>query len=94
MYDKKQYEEIVKIYEIEELKPDSDPVVVTVNKSRAMWVSYDPIARSSKGHTSGYKHALINWRILPTDPAGIAFDIYKSEDGSTEVKLNTVNTCF
>ncbi len=73
----------------EELKPDSDPVVVTVNKSRAMWVSYDPIARSSKGHTSGYKHALINWRILPTDPAGIAFDIYKSEDGSTEVKLNT-----
>jgi hypothetical protein len=35
----------------EELKPDSDPVVVTVNKSRAMWVSYDPIARSSKGHS-------------------------------------------
>ena len=34
----------------EELKPDSDPVVVTVNKSRAMWVSYDPIARSSKGY--------------------------------------------
>ena len=29
-----------------------------------------------KQHTSGYSHALISWRLLPTDPDNISFDIY------------------
>ena len=31
---------------------------------------------------------MISWRLLKTDPSNVAFDIYKSVDGETEVKLN------
>ena len=66
--------------------------------NRAMFVSYDPIAMSYKGQTSGYTFPLISWRLLGTDPAGIAFDVYKCESGKTEMKLNKVPitdaTCY
>ena len=55
---------------------------------RAMFVSYDPIAMSSKGQTSGYTCPLVSWRLLGTDPENIAFDVYKLEKGKEEVKLN------
>ena len=44
-----------------------------------MWVSYDPTPRGTLNHTSGYSHALVSWRLLPTDPDNLAFDIYKAK---------------
>ncbi|WP_294553469.1 hypothetical protein [uncultured Bacteroides sp.] len=70
----------------EEPLPDLPTEVVT--GSRAMWVSYDPISDSEANNATGISSALISWRLLLTDPDNIAFDIYKSEDGSEEVKLN------
>lgn len=68
---------------------ENTEAIVPTTISRAMWVSYDPAPRSTKGHTSGFKSALISWRLLRTDPSTIAFDIYKRENGGSEVKLNT-----
>ena len=59
-----------------------------ITGSRAMWVSYDPISASDPNNASGIASALISWRLLKTDPSNVAFDIYKSVDGETEVKLN------
>lgn len=69
----------------EELPPLPTEVVTG---SRAMWVSYDPISASDPNNASGIASALISWRLLKTDPSNVAFDIYKSVDGETEVKLN------
>ena len=45
-----------------------------------------------------FRSALVSWRMLLTDPEDVGFDIYKSEDGSEEVKLNeeaiTKTTCW
>lgn len=57
-------------------------------KDRAMWVSYDAKAKSDAHNASGISAALISWRMFLTDPDNIAFNIYKSEDGGAEVKLN------
>ena len=56
--------------------------------NRAMYVSFDPNPRASKGHTSGYAQPLVSWRMLVTDPTDIAFDVYKKEGDNEEVKLN------
>ncbi len=69
----------------EELPPLPTEVITG---SRAMWVSYDPISASDPNNASGIASALISWRLLKTDPSNVAFDIYKSVDGETEVKLN------
>ena len=69
----------------EELPPLATEVITG---SRAMWVSYDPISASDPNNASGIASALISWRLLKTDPSNVAFDIYKSVDGETEVKLN------
>lgn len=80
----------------EEILPDLPTDIIT--GSRAMWVSYDPISNSDANNASGISSALISWRLLLTDPANTAFDIYKSEDGGGEVKLNeeaiTNATCW
>lgn len=93
---------------------DDDPVVKTngtgteeplpplptevITGSRAMWVSYDPTPDASSPNTSAISSALISWRLLKTDPANVAFDLYKSEDGGTERKLNdepiATSTCW
>ena len=69
-----------------------------VTGSRAMWVSYDPISGSDAHNATGISSALVSWRLLLTDPENVAFDIYKSEDGGEEVKLNeeaiTKTTCW
>ena len=69
----------------EELPPLPTEVITG---SRAMWVSYDPISASDPNNASGISSALISWRLLKTDPSNVAFDIYKSVDGETEIKLN------
>ena len=69
----------------EELPPLPTEVITG---SRAMWVSYDPISASDPNNASGIASALISWRLLKTDPSNVAFYIYKSVDGETEVKLN------
>ena len=69
----------------EELPPLPTEVITG---SRAMWVSYDPISASDPNNASGIASALISWRLLKTDPSNVAFDIDKSVDGETEVKLN------
>ena len=69
----------------EELPPLPTEVITG---SRAMWVSYDPIATSDPNNASGISSALISWRLLKTDPSNVAFDIYKSVDGAAEEKLN------
>ena len=69
----------------EELPPLPTEVITG---SRAMRVSYDPISASDPNNASGIASALISWRLLKTDPSNVAFDIYKSVDGETEVKLN------
>lgn len=75
-------------------EPDKEIII----GERSMWVSYDPAPRGTLNHTSGYSHALVSWRLLPTDPDNLAFDIYKSEDNGQEVKLNetpvTDATCW
>lgn len=69
----------------EELPPLPTEVITG---SRAMWVSYDPAPNVDANNSSGISSALISWRLLKTDPSNVAFDIYKSVDGETEVKLN------
>ena len=80
----------------EEVLPDLPTEVIT--GSRAMWVSYDPMSSSDVNNATGISSALISWRLLLTDPANTAFDIYKSENGGIEVKLNeeaiTNTTCW
>lgn len=63
--------------------------IVSKTKSRAMWVSYDPIANTQSPNTTSIPAALISWRLFNTDPKNISFDIYKKEDGGKEVKLNS-----
>lgn len=78
--------------------PKEEPGKAIIIGERNMWVSYDPTPRGTLNHTSGYSHALVSWRLLPTDPTNIAFDIYKSEDNGQETKLNetpvTNSTCW
>lgn len=78
--------------------PKEEPDKEIIIGERSMWVSYDPTPRGTLNHTSGYSHALVSWRLLPTDPTNIAFDIYKSEDNGQETKLNetpvTNSTCW
>lgn len=78
--------------------PKEEPGKEIIIGERSMWVSYDPTPRGTLNHTSGYSHALGSWRLLPTDPTNIAFDIYKSEDNGQETKLNetpvTNSTCW
>ncbi|GAA6258503.1 rhamnogalacturonan lyase [Bacteroides sp. f07] len=78
--------------------PKEEPGKEIIIGERNMWVSYDPTPRGTLNHTSGYSHALVSWRLLPTDPTNIAFDIYKSEDNGQETKLNetpvTNSTCW
>ena len=69
----------------EELPPLPTEVITG---SRAMWVSYDPTPNADANNSSGISSALISWRLLKTDPSNVAFDIYKTVDGGTEVKLN------
>lgn len=69
----------------EELPPLPTEVITG---SRAMWVSYDPTPNADDNNYSGISSAQISWRMLKTDPSNVAFDIYKSEDGNVEVKLN------
>lgn len=79
-------------------EPLKDLPTEVITGSRAMWVSYDPIPNDEPNNTTGISSALISWRLLLTDPDNIAFDIYKSEDGGEEVKLNeepiTKTTCW
>lgn len=78
--------------------PKEEPGKEIIIGERSMWVSYDPTSRGTLNHTSGYSHALVSWRLLPTDPDNVAFDIYKSEDNGLETKLNefpiTNATCW
>lgn len=79
-------------------EPLKDLPTEVITGSRAMWVSYDPMANVDQHNATGISSALISWRLLLTDPANIGFDIYKSEDGGEEVKLNeepiTKTTCW
>lgn len=79
-------------------EPLKDLPTEVITGSRAMWVSYDPMANVDQNNATGISFALISWRLLLTDPANIGFDIYKSEDGGEEVKLNeepiTKTTCW
>lgn len=59
-----------------------------ITGDRAMWVSYDPTPHANSPNTTGISSALISWRLLKSDPANTAFDIYKSIDGGEERKLN------
>jgi rhamnogalacturonan endolyase len=59
-----------------------------ITGSRAMWVSYDSNALADANNATGISAALVSWRLLLTDPANIAFDIYRSADGAAEEKLN------
>ncbi|MBP1615352.1 MAG: hypothetical protein H6Q13_2800 [Bacteroidetes bacterium] len=68
--------------------PEDSTVGEVIASNRAMWVSYDANPNKTKGHTSGYSHALVSWRLLGTDPSDVAFDIYKSENGESEKKLS------
>lgn len=66
---------------------------------RAMWVSYDPTWEGTAGEKTRISAALISWRYLLTDPAGIGFNVYKkAADAEEEVKLNdepiTNSTCY
>lgn len=69
----------------EELPPLPTEIV---KGDRAMWVSYDPTPDVDVNATTGIHGALVSWRMLASDPANTAFDIYKSENGGAEVKLN------
>lgn len=79
-------------------EPLKDLPTEVITGSRAMWVSYDPMANVDQHNATGISSALISWRLLLTDPDNIGFDIYKSEDGGEEVKLNeepiTKTTCW
>ena len=59
-----------------------------ITSDRAMWVSYDPTPDADANATTGIHGALVSWRMLPTDPANTAFDLYKSVNDGTETKLN------
>ena len=56
------------------------------------------MSETDQHNATGISSALVSWRLLLTDPENIAFDIYKSEDGGEEVKLNeeaiTKTTCW
>lgn len=69
-------------------EPLKDLPTEVITGSRAMWVSYDPMSETDQHNATGISSALVSWRLLLTDPENIAFDIYKSEDGGEEVKLN------
>lgn len=79
-------------------EPLKDLPTEVITGSRAMWVSYDPMSETDQHNATGISSALVSWRLLLTDPENIAFDIYKSEDGCEEVKLNeeaiTKTTCW
>lgn len=60
-----------------------------ITGDRMMWVSYDPTPDVDELSTTNIHGALVSWRILPTDPSNIAFDIYKSVSGAGEQKLNS-----
>ena len=79
-------------------EPLKDLPTEVITGSRAMWVSYDPMSETDQHNATGISSALVSWRLLLTDPVNIAFDIYKSEDGGEEVKLNeeaiTKTTCW
>lgn len=60
-----------------------------ITGDRLMWVSYDPAPDEDANSTTGIHGALVSWRMLPTDPAGTAFDIYKSTANNAEEKLNS-----
>lgn len=72
------------------LPPDELPPLPTdiITGDRAMWVSYDPTPDADANATTGIHGALVSWRMLPTDPANTAFDLYKSVNDGTETKLN------
>ena len=70
-------------------EPLKDLPTEVITGSRAMWVSYDPMANVDQHNATGISFALISWRLLLTDPDNIGFDIYKSEDGEEEVKLKS-----
>lgn len=54
-----------------------------ITGDRTMWVSYDPTPDADANATTGIHGALVSWRMLPTDPANTAFDLYKSvNDGA------------
>lgn len=58
-----------------------------ITGDRAMWVSYDPTPDADANATTGIHGALVSWRMLPTDPANTAFDLYKSvnDDNGNEL---------
>lgn len=60
-----------------------------VTGDRLMWVSYDPEPDKDVNSTTGIHGALVSWRMLPTDPDGTAFDVYKSVTEGSWQKLNT-----
>ena len=63
----------------------------TSGTERALWAS---VNSNGDGNPSGPVHVyndiiLVNWRMLPTDDAATAFDLYRTEAGKAEVKLNS-----
>lgn len=65
---------------------------------RSMWWS---ICKQDNAATGDFKNdlnkALITWRMLPSDNASTAFDLYRKISGKSETKLNTepiYTTCF
>jgi rhamnogalacturonan endolyase len=47
------------------------------------------LTRGVNAISTGSSRAYINWRMLGTDPANIAFNVYRSTDGAAAVKRNS-----
>ncbi|MBU6222090.1 MAG: hypothetical protein KGR24_04990, partial [Planctomycetes bacterium] len=61
--------------------------VATAAALPARQVEY--LTRGVNAISTGSSRVYVNWRMLGTDPAAIAFNVYRSTDGGTPVKRNT-----
>lgn len=69
---------------------DASVVQPIISGNRLAVASYNP---------SGKKTVLVSWRLLPTDPKDVGFDIYRSVNGAEEILLNpdkaiTTSSCY
>lgn len=64
-------------------------LAANAQENRALWASINgtnqDVAKAYQIHTG---KVLVSWRLLPTDPKDVAFDLYRTVDG-VEAKVNT-----
>lgn len=64
-------------------------ISMNAQENRALWASINgtnqDVAKAYQIHTG---KVLVSWRLLPTDPKDVAFDLYRTVDG-VEAKVNT-----